>query len=147
MRLRHLLSSLVLASAFALTAAPPPAEAMQNIKCIAADRALLKEWTEIATTALKQTDAAPSSLKQGRSADLSAVRQSYGKLLEIDPKRFATPELREQMEKVHQRLEAVRTTLREAKGERAVPPLEEAKTLLAEHTAPAKGWAFPGARA
>jgi hypothetical protein len=139
MRLRYLLSSLVFASAFALAAAPTPAEAMQNIKCIPADRALLKEWTELATVALSETSKAQEALAKGKAADLGAVRASYGRLLELDPKRFATPELRTQMEKVHQRLDALRNTLRDAKPDQVRATLEESGKLLAEHTAPAKG--------
>lgn len=139
MRLRPLISSFVFASAFALAAAPTPAEAMQNIKCIAADRALLKEWTEIATVALTETSKAQEALAKGKAADLGAVRTSYGRVLELDPKRFATPELREQMLKVHQRLDALRSTLRDAKAEQARAALEEGGKLLTEHTAPAKG--------
>lgn len=137
MRLRNLLSSLLFAFAFA--AAPTPAEAMQNIKCIAADRAMLKEWTEIATVALSETSKAREALAKDKAADLGAVRTSYGRLLELDPKRIATPELRAQMERVHERLGALRSTLRDAKGDQARAALEEGAKLLTEHTTPAKG--------
>lgn len=107
------------------------AAAMQNIKCIPADRAMLKKWTSTAKTTLTNV----RELRQGKSAKLDQLDESVASMrTSIDPEKFASKELRERMQQVQQELETSSQALKKADAKERVKILERLETLLNENT-------------